>query len=355
MRTLGIVSNLLNPTKYIPTKDHLLRDWRGLAELIGCTREDISSLDRSVDPTLNVLKKWSEEKESLISSFLLFLQKMDRYDVFDDIIELVIVDINSRKVIASQNVDTSLFITMKDRELLQQGLPPKQYHASMLYADDDEQFVVDVVKILEEKYKLDIFLKQRDLVGGTIEHEATLKIIAERSNRLIIILTPAFLKSTENKYIMSFAQSIEIDQRKRKIIPCIYKDCQIPYELRPLHKLYYRKSGMFCNFYEKLYSSIISSNTLALPRSIETALTLSNCTIPTSPNTLTVPEIVSNSIAEHSSLPDLSIQSNHQSSEEDTDAVSQSSLPVEQPRPKKKTVMKKFRKIFKIKEKPVAV
>lgn len=89
-------------------------------------------------------------------------------------------------------------------------MPPKQYDASILYADDDAKFAADVVTILEQQYKMDIFLKERDLIGGTIEHEATMQVIAKRSNRLIIILSPAFLESSENKYFTSFAQSIGI-------------------------------------------------------------------------------------------------------------------------------------------------
>ncbi|KRT81921.1 hypothetical protein AMK59_5223, partial [Oryctes borbonicus] len=295
------------PTKYIPTKDHLLRDWMGLAELTGCTREDVSSVSRSADPTRSVLNRWAEKEGSSIQRFLLFLKKMDRYDVFDDIILLVIADINDYKVTKSRNVDTSMFLTMKDRELHRQGLQPQQYHASILYADDDAEFAVQVVNTLEQQYKLAIFLKQRDLIGGIIEHEATMKIIAERSNRLIVILSPAFLDCSENKYFLSFAQSIGIEQRSRKIIPCIFKECQIPYELKPLHKLYYKDSDMFCNFFEKLYRSVDSANALVLPRSIENALTVSNST---SPNLLTVPEVVSNSITECSSLPDLNTSSN---------------------------------------------
>lgn len=99
---------------------------------------------------------------------------------------------------------------MKDLELQRQGLPPKQYDASILYADEDSKFASDIVTILERQYKLDIFMKERDLIGGTIEHDATMKVIANRSNRLIIILSPAFLESSENKYFISFAQSIGI-------------------------------------------------------------------------------------------------------------------------------------------------
>lgn len=67
----------------------MYRDWKGLADLTGCNREDVSSINCSPDPTFNVLKRWSENEGSTVKVFLLFLQQMDRYDVFDDIISLV--------------------------------------------------------------------------------------------------------------------------------------------------------------------------------------------------------------------------------------------------------------------------
>ncbi|KAK9712637.1 Death domain [Popillia japonica] len=322
--TLRIISNLLNPVKYIPTKECLPRDWRGLADLMGYNQEDISSFQCTPDPTLSVLRKWSECEGTTVKMFLLFLEKMDRFDVFDDIIMLVIADINSHKSSVRQNIDTSPFITVQDREVQHQ----------------------DVVTILEQQYKMDIFLKERDLIGGTIEHEATMQVIAKRSNRLIIILSPAFLESSENKYFTSFAQSIGIEQRRRKIIPCIYKDCEIPFELKPLHKLDYRRSGILYNFYEKLYSSIVPVETITLPRSA------GNTPVP-SRSTLTVPQVSVKSMKEHSSLPDLSIQS-VTTSDADADTISRSSLSTTEQTPTKKTMLTKLQKIFKKKQKLVA-
>ncbi|KAI4461848.1 myd88 [Holotrichia oblita] len=345
--TLRIISNLLNPIKYIPTKENLPRDWRGLADLMGYNQEDISSFQCTPDSTLSVLTKWSESKGSTIKMFLLFLNRMDRFDVYDDIVMLVVADINSHKSNVRQNIDTSAFITVSDRKL-HHSLPPKQYDASILYADDDAKFAAEVITILEQQYRLDIFLKERDLIGGTIEHDATMQVIAKRSNRLIIILSPAFLESSENKYFTSFAQSIGIEQRRRKIIPCIYKDCEIPYELKPLHKLDYRRSGILYNFYEKLYSSIIPAETVvALPRSAE------NTPVPMR-STLTVPQASTKSMKEHSSLPDLSIKSDTTTSDTDSDTISRSSLSPENHTPAKKTILTKFQKIFKKKQKLVA-
>lgn len=65
------------------------RDWRGFAHLTGCNSEDVSLFQRSSDPTFDIFKKWREQESSTVKKFLLFLAKLDRFDVYDDILSLV--------------------------------------------------------------------------------------------------------------------------------------------------------------------------------------------------------------------------------------------------------------------------
>lgn len=54
-------------------------------------------------------------------------------------------------------------------------------------------------------------LKERDLVAGiSFEHEAIMRLISERCNRLIAIISPDFLKSPANKFFMNYAQATGI-------------------------------------------------------------------------------------------------------------------------------------------------
>jgi len=54
-------------------------------------------------------------------------------------------------------------------------------------------------------------LRDRDLVGGlTFEHEAIMRLIAKRCNRLIVIASPNFLKSEANKFFVTFATALGI-------------------------------------------------------------------------------------------------------------------------------------------------
>ncbi|XP_022902440.2 myeloid differentiation primary response protein MyD88-A [Onthophagus taurus] len=253
-----ILSTLLNPPKCIPTKENLQRDWYGLADLLGYSSEEISLFRISSDPTNNILQKWESCEDSIIAKLLCCLQKMDRFDIIADIFDIIISDIalyeNSNKA-GSNNIDTSLFITIKDYEYHRRGLQPIIYHASILYAPEDVDFAYEIVSHLENKFKMNIFVPERDLIVGIMEKNATMRIIASRCQKLLTILSPAFIESSVNKYFLSFAQSLGVDNSMRKIIPIVYKICDIPIELQPIHKLSY-KSAWPGNFYEKLQYSL---------------------------------------------------------------------------------------------------
>lgn len=135
-------------------------------------------------------------------------------------------------------------------------------------------------------------LKDRDLIGGvTYEHEAVMKLIYNRCNRLIIIVSPSFLESSANQFFMSYAQALSIgkffviyiymcigfffiyiyciteiiliyfslDKRQRTIIPCLYKSCNLPVQLKYLFMLDYNRRGLY-DFWGKLRDSIQTPN-----------------------------------------------------------------------------------------------
>lgn len=120
-------------------------------------------------------------------------------------------------------------------------------------------------------------MKERDLMGGTVELDAILRMISERCERLIVVISQAFLNSHANEFLTSFAQSLGIEQGRRKIIPLLYESLEgkpIPISLRYYHILNYQRSGRYMNFWEKLRDSIkrepqkylINDNTNPLPK-----------------------------------------------------------------------------------------
>ncbi|ERL93009.1 myeloid differentiation primary response protein MyD88 [Dendroctonus ponderosae] len=266
--TRATLSNLLNPMKLLPNDKGVPRDWHGVAEKAGLSGELIRSLANDPDPTGKVLKMWSDtwKSEATISKLIGYLEDLDRLDVVDDVLPLIADDLRffqenlaNGKTVAAFDLDLDKHILTRDDVFrMQEGLEPQLYDAFVLFDDDDIAFATEIIDNMEKNHDMKFCIKERDLVAGGSEHDAVIKLIAERCARLIVVISPAFLESNANKFFYSVAQSISIEQRQRKIIPCIYKDCgKLPPELDCYFKLDFRRSGALWNFWEKLRDSIV--------------------------------------------------------------------------------------------------
>nr|CAD7201539.1 unnamed protein product [Timema douglasi] len=261
--TREVLSGLLNPLKVLPTEDGLPRDWRGLAQLAGLQGHIISMLVENRDPTNKVLEAWPESSFGKLQDAL---GHLDRWDVLDDTAAMMEKDAteysklqikaNSTAPTINTEVDRQV-LTVDDVIRLNKGLDPQNYDAFLLYAEEDEEFAKEIMSQMEDKFGLKLCEKNRDLVGGlTFEHEAIMKLIAERCNRLIVVVSPSFLKSEVIKFFLTFAQALGIDQRQRKVVPCLYQRCKLPPELSYYFFLDYTRSGKLWDFWTKLRDSI---------------------------------------------------------------------------------------------------
>ncbi|XP_055920412.1 myeloid differentiation primary response protein MyD88 [Eupeodes corollae] len=282
-----ILSRSLNPKKLFLSEEGYCRDWRGIAFLAGlCSLYD-SYMSTEKDPMAKVLLLWRKEGDSKTANFenlLKFLGVIDRWDVADDLTESLAEDAKAFKskkyqeqlIIARKEASTACsdfnndicgnfnpdadILTSEDVQNAQIGLPPQKYDAFVLFADEDYEFATELISRLEEdtpKFGFKICVKDRDLIGGIpIEHEAIMRIISERCDRLIVIVSSAFLKSPANTFFVNFAAALQIEQRRRKIISCLYEDCELPATLRFYFNLKYFKTGRLFNFWDKLSDSI---------------------------------------------------------------------------------------------------
>lgn len=141
-------------------------------------------------------------------------------------------------------------LTVHDTQLSKQT-----YDAFVLFADHDLEFATELIENLETS-GIKLCVKDRDLVAGSFEHEAVMKLISERCNRMIVLISPEFLKSSANKFFVNFAQSLGIHQRRRKIIPCLIRSCILPPTLSYYFVLNYERSGKLYDFWVKLKESI---------------------------------------------------------------------------------------------------
>uniref|UniRef100_A0A1B6DXX9 TIR domain-containing protein n=1 Tax=Clastoptera arizonana TaxID=38151 RepID=A0A1B6DXX9_9HEMI len=263
------LASLLNCSKVLPSPNGLPRDWRGLADLSGVPTRTIRD-----NPTMSILSSWEELASSSLGQLYEFLGEMDRYDIQDDIEDTLYEDAEEylRKMSSESNSDTILkngdvdknILTVDDVSRLGREGQLQYYDAFVLYADEDIDYANKIVDKLENEYHLKLCCKDRDLIGGTqFQHEAIMRLIAERCQRLVIVVTPNFLNSPANKFFVTFAQALGIEQRQRKVIPCIFENCHLPVELKYYFSLNYNRSSTHWNFWDKLRDSISVPNPVA--------------------------------------------------------------------------------------------
>lgn len=264
-----VISALLNPPKVIPSENGLPRDWRGLAHSCKLSGELMPLLTSHSDPSVYILNVWEQkQKHVTLKDFRTILEEIERWDILDDTVELFETDAKRyleelRKAQTSaeaigNDVDQKV-LTVGDLRRVQQGLENQYYDAFLLYADEDTKFATEVVDKLENQYNLKLCLRDRDLIGGvTFEHEAIMTLISERCNRLIVIISPNFLKSFANEFFLNYAQALSIDKKQRKIVPCLYQRCQLPQQLNYMFILDYNRgveAGLY-DFWGKLRDSV---------------------------------------------------------------------------------------------------
>lgn len=273
----SILSSMLNNPKILLSEEGLPRDWRGIAHLANLHTSHGALIAGHHDPITKILQMWSKgdnAKEATFEMLLKYLGIIDRWDVSDDIRDDLIED---AKIYLTTKHDRSLknitqcntspptaksdanILTIDDVTRSNQGLAPQQYDGFVLFADEDIDFATELIERMEDcGFKLCV--KERDLIGGvSFEHEAILKLISERCNRLIVIVSPAFLESPANNFFVNFATALGITERRRRIIPCLYRQCVLPETLEFYFLLNYQRSGKLWNFWDKLKKSIEST------------------------------------------------------------------------------------------------
>lgn len=288
-QTIPLFEAQLDSLKVLLTKQGYHRDWRGLAELAGL---DVAAMGSGkISPTKYTMNEWGK-KGGCVKELWLYLETMDRFDVIDDTLEAIYSDYDrvdgkvptlpppDEQIIDELAIMDSNILTIDDKNNLANGMGLQSYDALVLSSDEDSDFVQEMVEKLEGEYNLKLVLKDRDLLGGLhLEPEIIVRLITERCNRVIVVLSPEFLNSNTNIYFTNFAQSLSIEQRRRILIPCLTKPCQKPALISFCHSLdYYRAKG-YWNYWEKLRDSI---ETVPM-RTIRTGTTLAELPSPSSP------------------------------------------------------------------------
>lgn len=282
-KSRNILSMHLDPHKILPTHIGLCRDWRGLFQLTGLPKQYLQYLATKSNITAELLDVWYKEEcdgqldyegAPTVQQLQQYLEEIDRWDCLDDTRDLFVDDAKEylkskakrNRVVVSQTgesvkrniinvADEQTILTIDDLRLVQEGRPLQQYDAFVTFADEDIDFATELINEMESR-GLKLCVKERDLLSHSFEHHAIRRLLTERCNRLIVILSPAFVLSPLNEFIANVAQSLSIKHGTRKLIPCVYESCDIPELFHHMHLLSYKRRLLF-DYWEKLYSSVI--------------------------------------------------------------------------------------------------
>ena len=234
----SILSKSLNVEQVIPSKDGLQRDFRGLAQLMDFTYQDLVSVQRSSDPTKALLDSYQRTvkgDKSTVRDLMAWLEAIGRYDVIDDVWQSLEKDVqtyNNRKVAGLESLAKDLTIDdSKDAKSI--------YDAYVCYADADLDFVVFLAKFLESpQIGLRLYIRERDPLIGNMDAEGFVEVLQSRCKRMLIILSPDFLSSNECVFQSNVAQALATNEQKcRMLIPVIYERCEVPTSINMLTKV----------------------------------------------------------------------------------------------------------------------
>lgn len=162
-------------------------------------------------------------------------------------------------------------IITKDDEVLHKTgkSEPQRYDAFVLFADADINFASKLMDNMENDYKLRLCSKWRDLLAGALELVAIQKLITDRCNKLVVILSDKFLESEEYTFYYNYARTLDISMQQRKIIPCTYNSPKLPPQFNMYFCLDYERTLQLplslYDFWQKLAESIRPSSAKTTP------------------------------------------------------------------------------------------
>lgn len=167
----------------------------------------------------------------------------------------------------SSAAHTAQILTRHDANRISNGLDAQHYDAFVLFADADIAFATKLIAKLEDVYNLKLCTKNRDLIGGHVfEHSVIMKLISERCNKLVIVVTQAFLECPLYSFFVNYSLALGIEQQLNKIVPLRLGHCEMPMELSYYVLLDYTRDDIFNNFWEKLYCSVRTASPTVISR-----------------------------------------------------------------------------------------
>nr|AHK60398.1 myeloid differentiation factor 88 [Haliotis diversicolor] len=268
----------------LPNEDGIVADYNGLAEQIGFSFLEIQNFGRQRDPTTEVLNEWTRRPDlsPTVGQLFCYLRVMGREDVMTDCKRSIILDIEH--YVSQEERRQNDVVPLQDDTISQSSTPESSdftdhdtdeyryitvqdvesntrtfYDAFVCYDPEgyDLQFVKKMLSALESApYGLKLFVPWRDDLPGSSTHTVSAKLIQERCRRMVIIMSPRYLKSPACDFQTKFAHSLSPGSRSKKLVPVLITPCIIPQILHHVSLCDFTKIDLIDWFWHRLATAI---------------------------------------------------------------------------------------------------
>lgn len=231
------LSTYLNVIQVIvPESTGLYRDYRGIGQHLKFSHQEMEQLKEHYDPFGRMLSFHSVSKLSVLELCRL-IERIGRYDILDDMVETLRGDVytfQQQQQLANEQQRRIMEAAITVSEPAHQW-----YDAYVCYADSDLDWVMtNIVDYLESpEHNLRLFLRARDMLGGQWIYETFAELIETQCRKVLIILSPEFLRCADCTFQSQFAAGIALERRQRILVPIIKEPCTLPPLIRMLTKI----------------------------------------------------------------------------------------------------------------------
>lgn len=258
-----------------------MRDYRGLADLVGFDYLEIDKFESVQDKGKSVLRGWMQHtmyelEPATIGKLIEFLSIMERDDILTDMLvtnkyfekdasaflarrERLRPPIQDPQVSSvSDEPDQPSRITVED---VMSGRITK-YDAFICFhpgpdGSEDTSFVQELINKLESPpYNFKLFVPYRNDLAGLNSHDISARIISERCRHMIVVLSNNFLRSKACDFQISFAHALSPGARHKRMVPVKLEEVNIPNIMRIMAMCDFTKRDLRDWSWQRLIQSI---------------------------------------------------------------------------------------------------
>ncbi len=271
--SINVLGLRLNRRKIFTTRDKKLRDYRGLAELVGLSFDEMAEVEAAENNHVKkIIVLWCrKQKTASVEDLVNALGALDRHDAIDDVRPLLVADCEAARAVGVNTValgatyaEARNVLTLADVAASRRGEQMRPFDVFLVHEtgdDDDDEFAYHLVERMEMA-GLKVFLPSRDVLAGSVYHAEAVTVIKNRVKHVFIVCSDTFFedRSGANRYLYNIIESIAMNNKEkdRFIVPIKYKKwdkSKVWTQISMIQPFDHRRStqGRYYNFYEKMF------------------------------------------------------------------------------------------------------